>query len=80
MSRFGSSFFQVRRPDISNHASLQDDLAKSIQTIFFVSGINTLLQTSFGTRLPTVIGGSFSFLTPVLIIASNFQNVEVDVS
>jgi nucleobase transporter 1/2 len=31
-------------------------------TIFFVSGLNTLIQTTFGDRLPIVQGGSFAFL------------------
>ncbi|KAG9135106.1 hypothetical protein Leryth_011594 [Lithospermum erythrorhizon] len=42
-----------------------------IQTLLFVSGINTLLQTLFGTRLPVVIGGSFRFIVPALFIALN---------
>ncbi|KAJ7381270.1 hypothetical protein OS493_001388 [Desmophyllum pertusum] len=41
-----------------------------IGTIFFVSGICTLLQTTFGNRLPIVQGGTFSFLTPTLAILS----------
>ncbi|KVH93353.1 Xanthine/uracil/vitamin C permease [Cynara cardunculus var. scolymus] len=40
-----------------------------IQTMLFVAGINTLLQTWFGTRLPVVIGGSFRFIVPMLYIA-----------
>lgn len=39
-----------------------------IQTLLFVSGINTLLQALFGTRLPTVIGGSFAYVIPILYI------------
>ncbi|KAJ3695738.1 hypothetical protein LUZ60_001115 [Juncus effusus] len=45
-----------------------DDKVRVVQTMLFVTGINTLLQTLFGTRLPTVIGGSFSFLVPVISI------------
>ncbi|XP_053320097.1 solute carrier family 23 member 2-like isoform X2 [Spea bombifrons] len=41
-----------------------------ISTIFFVSGICTLLQTTFGTRLPILQGGTFSFITPTLAILS----------
>ncbi|KAF6173232.1 hypothetical protein GIB67_026927 [Kingdonia uniflora] len=44
------------------------DKIRVIQTISFVSGINTLLQALFGTRLPTVIGGSFAYLIPVVYI------------
>jgi len=40
------------------------DTAEVISTIFFVSGLNTLLQTTFGDRLPIIQGGSFAFLTP----------------
>ncbi|XP_073004526.1 nucleobase-ascorbate transporter 1 [Typha latifolia] len=39
-----------------------------IQTLLFVSGINTLLQALFGTRLPTVVGGSFAYVIPILYI------------
>ncbi|KAL9967255.1 hypothetical protein ACROYT_G025440 [Oculina patagonica] len=50
----------------------QNPLATSeiISTIFFVSGICTLLQTTFGNRLPMVQGGTFSFLTPTIAILS----------
>ncbi len=41
-----------------------------IATMFFVSGITTLLQTTFGNRLPIVQGGSFSFLAPTFAICS----------
>ncbi|XP_078572969.1 solute carrier family 23 member 2-like [Branchiostoma floridae x Branchiostoma japonicum] len=49
-----------------------DNLAKSqlISTIFFVSGICTLLQTIFGIRLPIVQGATFSFLAPTFAILS----------
>lgn len=39
-----------------------------MQTLLFVEGINTLLQTLFGTRLPTVIGGSYAFMVPIISI------------
>lgn len=39
-----------------------------IGTIFFVSGIATLLQSTFGCRLPIVQGGTFSFLAPTIAI------------
>ncbi|MCB9795193.1 MAG: purine/pyrimidine permease [Alphaproteobacteria bacterium] len=39
-----------------------------IGTIFFVSGLATLLQSTFGTRLPIIQGGSFSFLGPAIAI------------
>uniref|UniRef100_A0A3B4ABH3 Uncharacterized protein n=1 Tax=Periophthalmus magnuspinnatus TaxID=409849 RepID=A0A3B4ABH3_9GOBI len=47
-----------------------NNVAKSqlISTIFFVSGLSTLLQTCVGTRLPILQGGTFSFITPTLAI------------
>ncbi|XP_010246467.1 PREDICTED: nucleobase-ascorbate transporter 2 [Nelumbo nucifera] len=45
-----------------------DDKVRLVQTLLFVGGINTLLQTLFGTRLPTVIGGSYAFLVPIISI------------
>ena len=39
--------------------------------IFFVSGLNTLLQTTWGDRLPIIQGGSFSFITPAFSIIAN---------
>ncbi|EDV23956.1 uncharacterized protein TRIADDRAFT_26431, partial [Trichoplax adhaerens] len=39
-----------------------------ISTIFFVSGIATLLQATFGIRLPIVQGGSFAFVAPIVAI------------
>ncbi|KAG6491155.1 nucleobase-ascorbate transporter 2-like [Zingiber officinale] len=45
-----------------------DDKARVVQTLLFVTGINTLIQTLFGTRLPTVIGGSYAFVVPIISI------------
>ena len=47
------------------------DLAKLIGTMFFVSGVTTLLQSTLGNRLPIVQGGTFSFLTPTIAICSS---------
>ncbi|XXG67476.1 hypothetical protein AAC387_Pa06g0817 [Persea americana] len=44
------------------------DKVRVVQTILFVTGINTLLQTLFGTRLPTVVGGSYAFIVPIVSI------------
>lgn len=41
-----------------------------IATMFFVSGITTLIQTTWGNRLPIVQGGTFSFLAPTIAICS----------
>ena len=47
----------------------QSELALLISTMFFVSGITTLLQQSpLGNRLPIVQGGTFSFLGPMFAI------------
>ena len=46
----------------------QDDKVRVVQTLLFVEGVNTLLQTLFGTRLPTVIGGSYAFMVPIISI------------
>jgi nucleobase transporter 1/2 len=47
------------------------DKALVIQTLLFVAGLNTLLQSLFGTRLPTIVGGSFAFVIPVLTIITD---------
>uniref|UniRef100_A0A673L5I5 Si:dkey-106n21.1 n=1 Tax=Sinocyclocheilus rhinocerous TaxID=307959 RepID=A0A673L5I5_9TELE len=47
-----------------NHAAK----SQLISTIFFVSGMSTLLQTTLGTRLPILQGGTFTFITPTLAI------------
>ncbi|CAA6675603.1 unnamed protein product [Spirodela intermedia] len=49
-------------------SSFKEEKAKLIQTMVFVSGINTLLQVNFGTRLPVVIGSSQTFILPTLSI------------
>ncbi|KAM9481608.1 xan_ur_permease domain-containing protein isoform 2-T2 [Clarias gariepinus] len=41
-----------------------------ISTIFFVSGICTLLQVTFGVRLPILQGGTFSLLAPTTSLLS----------
>lgn len=54
----------------------QEQLALLISTIFFTSGICTLIQQSpLGNRLPIVQGGTFSFLGPtfaiIAVVAAN---------
>ncbi len=46
-------------------------LSKLISTMFFVSGIATLLQSTFGNRLPIIQGGTFSFLAPAIAICGS---------
>ncbi|KAM7255026.1 hypothetical protein ACFE04_020267 [Oxalis oulophora] len=43
-------------------------------------GINTLLQTLFGTRLPTVVGASYAFMVPIMSIIhdSSFTSIQDD--
>ncbi|XP_071956017.1 solute carrier family 23 member 2-like [Antedon mediterranea] len=45
-------------------------LSELISTIFFVSGMVTVLQTTFGCRLPIVQGGTFVFVAPTMAILS----------
>ncbi|XP_028781730.1 nucleobase-ascorbate transporter 6 [Neltuma alba] len=54
-----------------------EEKAQVIQTLLFVAGINTLLQTLFGTRLPAVIGGSYTYVptTISIILAGRFSDV-----
>lgn len=48
-----------------------------IQTLQFVAGINTLFQSFFGTRLPAIIGGSYTFVpaTISIILAGRYSDV-----
>ncbi|GAB2293761.1 hypothetical protein Dimus_027974 [Dionaea muscipula] len=48
--------------------------AAVIQNMLFASGLNTLLQSWFGTRLPAVIAGSYSFVIPstTVLLASRY--------
>ncbi|EDO30044.1 predicted protein [Nematostella vectensis] len=45
-------------------------IAEVLCTMFFVSGIATIIQATFGVRLPIVQGGTFSFLAPIFAILS----------
>lgn len=44
------------------------ELGQLIGTMFFVSGITTWMQVTWGNRLPLVQGGTFSFLAPTFAI------------
>ncbi|XP_076898033.1 nucleobase-ascorbate transporter 6-like [Bidens hawaiensis] len=54
-----------------------EEKAKMIQTLLFVAGLNTLTQTLFGTRLPAVIGGSYTFVPPTIsiILAGRYSGI-----
>lgn len=56
----------------------QGDKARVIQTLLFMSGINTLLQTWFGSRLPVIMGSSIAFFIPVMSTINGY--VERDFS
>jgi len=47
------------------------DLGNITSTFIFVGGIITFFQTTFGTRLPIVQGGSSAFLVPALALLSS---------
>ncbi|MBA0661204.1 hypothetical protein Goklo_005524, partial [Gossypium klotzschianum] len=50
------------------------DKARVIQALLFMSGINTLLQTLIGSRLPTVMGVSFAYTLPLLSIINDYTD------
>ncbi|KAH9562832.1 hypothetical protein CY35_05G093000 [Sphagnum magellanicum] len=54
------------------------DLARVVQSALFVSGINTLIQTVLGSRLPTVMGNSFYFLPVILSIVNSARIMNID--
>ncbi|XP_072172442.1 solute carrier family 23 member 1-like [Diadema setosum] len=50
-------------PYLCIHGNL-DTISKLVSTQFVVAGLQTFLQTTFGSRLPIVQGPSFAFLLP----------------
>ncbi|CAL1357203.1 unnamed protein product [Linum trigynum] len=54
-----------------------EEKAKMIQTLLFVAGLNTFFQTMFGTRLPAVIGGSYTYLptTISIVLAGRYSDI-----
>lgn len=54
-----------------------EEKAKMIQTLLFVAGLNTLTQTFLGTRLPAVIGGSYTFVPTTLsiVLAGRYSSI-----
>ncbi|CAL1400902.1 unnamed protein product [Linum trigynum] len=54
------------------------DKVRVVQTLLFVEGINTLIQTLFGTRLPTVIGGSYAFMVPIMSIIHDLALTRIE--
>ncbi|KAK4785836.1 hypothetical protein SAY86_002525 [Trapa natans] len=55
-----------------------EDVAAVVSTALFISGVTTLLHTSFGSRLPLIQGPSFVYLAPVLAIINSpeFQGLK----
>lgn len=49
-----------------------------IQNLLFVSGLNTLFQSLFGTRLPVVVTGSYSYVIPTIsiVLAKRYASFE----
>jgi len=45
-------------------------ISNVINTIFFASGLATLLQSTLGVRLPIVQGGTYTFVAPTIAIMS----------
>ena len=52
-------------------------MSLALQTIFFVSGLCTLLQTLLGDRLPIIQGGSFAYLQPAFAIITQVVRISV---
>lgn len=50
---------------------MQEETAKVVSTVLFVSGLTTLLHISFGSRLPLIQGPSFVYLAPALAIINS---------
>lgn len=47
------------------------DKARVIQGLLFMSGINTLIQTLIGSRLPAVMGPSYMYIIPIMTVISD---------
>ena len=58
----------------------REQTAEVIATCFLVAGINTLIQTTVGDRLPIVQSGSFAYLPATFSIINNpsLQGIEDD--
>ncbi|KAG2670831.1 hypothetical protein I3760_14G105500 [Carya illinoinensis] len=48
-----------------------EDTSNVVSTVLFMSGVTTLLHTTFGSRLPLIQGPSFVFLAPALAIINS---------
>ncbi|XP_023644775.1 nucleobase-ascorbate transporter 8 isoform X2 [Capsella rubella] len=61
---------------VSKIDGTNEDKVKMIQTLLFVSGLNTLFQSFFGTRLPAVISASYTYVptTMSIILAARYDD------
>lgn len=56
-----------------------EEKARVIQTLLLTSGLSTLMQSIFGSRLPTIATGSYAFLIPTfsIIQARQYETIQV---
>ncbi|CAA2966168.1 nucleobase-ascorbate transporter 12 [Olea europaea subsp. europaea] len=55
-----------------------EETANVISTTLFMSGVTTLLHTSFGSRLPLIQGPSFVYLAPALAIINSPEFLQLN--
>ncbi|XP_077235869.1 nucleobase-ascorbate transporter 12-like [Tasmannia lanceolata] len=55
-----------------------EDTSMVVSTVLFVSGLTTLLHTSFGSRLPLIQGPSFVYLAPALAIINSYEFIDLN--
>ncbi|CAI9781449.1 unnamed protein product [Fraxinus pennsylvanica] len=55
-----------------------EDTANVISTTLFMTGVTTLLHTSFGSRLPLIQGPSFVYLAPALAIINSPEFLQLN--
>lgn len=71
LTAFGATF--AYPVIISSAICIQGDdvgLGELISTVIFVSGFSSILQTTFGIRLPIIQSVSYSFIVPAFVVLS----------
>ncbi|KAK0054215.1 solute carrier family 23 member 1 [Biomphalaria pfeifferi] len=71
LTAFGATF--AYPVIISGAICIQGDdvgLGELISTVIFVSGLSSILQTTFGVRLPIIQSISYSFIVPAFVVMS----------
>lgn len=66
---------------LSQFLCIKEDISvvsKIISATFFVQGITTFLQATFGTRLPIIQGCSFSFVPPAIALLAYYGECSDD--